>query len=500
MTAELRNRIPSDLFQNTTTSYKFFWAISLLELNKLTGREYFEMKYIIARMVSNAALVLNDNNIKLGGADHFRVSLSGLKKLYPESFGIENRLFENMVKDINTNAIRKIIGYYTGNVPYRFLTPWIGTKFSRGDLSLDELMFELDAPYSVETRESDRLVHLNPSWIKAVSGHEDELVGLIVDKLGEYINHRNVDLPNDYLEKIKSTLSMQEAGTLSTETINTMINSESVASPFVYRQKNPSPAATSSKEVINRPSKTEQPTETGEKTAAEPAVTATKITTDEIVNGKVLAVHDPTVLAEILPLIETNKLDAISILYKHYESVEGIQMSFIDWGNLIDRIRWDNIAEIAEIKGSKIVSPVSKTITVTSSGIEKPSRPITPRKSQKSEMSEWRALKQCLIGIREVQVIFGDDISFPEFEVLGLRVDNAVLSLRCRAWSYKTDKQYIINLLFPSVTYYSASQMLSKEEVYEMGAQMKNEKIKYKIGSKIYINSGKARVLSIEEE
>ena len=498
MTTELRNRIPANLFQNTTTSYKFFWAISLLELNKLTGRKVFEMKYIIARMVSDAALVLNNNSIKLGGADHFRVSLSGLRKIYPESFNTENQLFESLAKDINTNVIRKIIGYYTGNVPYRFLTPWIGTQFNRGDLSNGELMFELDAPYSIETRESDRVVRLNPSWITAVGGHEDELIGLIVDKLGEYIDHRNSDLPDDYLARIKSILIAQDAGCFSSETVEAMIHAESVASPFVYRQKNPQPKSSPSR-ITTEPALKDSPPiiKDSRITSLPKAVDEKKV--DEILNGKVITVRDPKILNEILPLIETNKLDAISILYKYYESVNGLEMSFLDWGNLIDKIRWDHISELAELKGNKTNALISKTLTVASSTENSP-QPIAPKKSKRADMSEWRALRRCLSGIRDIQAIFGNEVDFPEFVVLGLRVDNAVITLRCRAWSNKTKKRYIINLLFPSVTYYSASQLLSKEELFEMGAQMKNGKIKYKIGSKIYINSGKARVLSIGEE
>ena len=63
MTPELKNRIPADLFQNTTTSYKFFWTIGILELLKLTGRTVFELKYIIARMVSTALFVLNNHPV-----------------------------------------------------------------------------------------------------------------------------------------------------------------------------------------------------------------------------------------------------------------------------------------------------------------------------------------------------------------------------------------------------------------------------------------------------
>ena len=505
MTPELKNKIPADLFQNTTTSYKFFWTIGILELLKLTGRTLFELKYIIARMVSTALLVLNNHPVNLGGADHFKFTLSGLKRLYPHAWDTENGLFEALVRDINTNTIRRIIGYYTENVPYRFLTPWIGTKFVRADLSQDEVMFGLDAPYSIESRTSDRILRINPSWASAIQGNEDELISLVIDQLDKYIHSRGTSLSSDVLPNIKSLIATQDASPLSAGAIKAMIQSESVVSPFLYRgvtqtttttgltKKEKPSSIIQPKPLAVTPVKREEIKPVPQK-VAEPKKTDT---TDVIANGKIITVRNPEILKEILPLIETNKLDAISILYKHYENVEGLQMSFMDWGALIEKIRWDNILAITKIKESGTVPAQSSTIT-TVVAHEEPKKTLKTEasKAKKSEWADWKDLHSSLIGISEIRNIFDED--FPSFVILGLRIDNAVLSIRCRAWSFKTDKQYIINLLFPSVTYYYASQYLTKEEAYKMGAQIKYGKYKYKIGSKIYINSSKARVLNIE--
>ena len=350
MTPELKNRIPADLFQNTTTSYKFFWTIGILELLKLTGRTVFELKYIIARMVSTALFVLNNHPVNLGGADHFKVTLSGLKRLYPHAWDTENGLFEALVRDINTNTIRRIIGYYTENVPYRFLTPWIGTKFVRADLSQDEVMFGLDAPYSIESRTSDRILRINPSWASAIQGNEDELISLVIDQLDKYIHSRGTSLSSDVLPNIKSLIATQDASPLSAGAIKAMIQSESVVSPFLYRgvtqtttttgltKKEKPSSIIQPKPLAVTPVKREEIKPVPQK-VAEPKKTDT---TDVIANGKIITVRNPEILKEILPLIETNKLDAIAILYKHYENVEGLQMSFIDWGNLVERIRQDN--------------------------------------------------------------------------------------------------------------------------------------------------------------
>ena len=298
MTPELKKRIPADLFQNTTTSYKFFWTIGILELLKLTGRTVFELKYIIARMVSTALLVLNNHPIYLGGADHFKVTLSGLKRLYPHAWDTENGLFEALVRDINTNTIRRIIGYYTENVPYRFLTPWIGTKFVRSDLSQDEVMFGLDAPYSIESRTSDRILRINPSWASAIQGNEDELISLVIDQLDKYIHSRGTSLSSDVLPNIKSLIATQDASPLSAGAIKAMIQSESVVSPFLYRgvtqtttttgviKKEKHSSIIQPKPLAETPVKREEIKPVSQK-VAEPKKTDT---TDVIANGKIICV------------------------------------------------------------------------------------------------------------------------------------------------------------------------------------------------------------------
>lgn len=75
MNPNLKNRIPDNIFQNTTTSYKFFWCMSILELHKHTGKTIFDFDDIFARMVSEAWMILNRYQINLGGADHLKYSI-----------------------------------------------------------------------------------------------------------------------------------------------------------------------------------------------------------------------------------------------------------------------------------------------------------------------------------------------------------------------------------------------------------------------------------------
>lgn len=350
MTPELRSRIPPDLFKSTTTSYKYFWAISILELIKLTGRTAYELRFILSRMVADAALVLNDNNtIRLGGADYFRVSYGSLKRNYPDAFDTNNGLFSLLLREKDTKLIKRIVDYYSPYVPYRFLTPWVGTSFNRPDLSDEEIMFGIDAPYVIEALTTYKEVRLNPTWVKLVTGCEDELIGLVVDKLGSYIEARNNGLSDNYLTNIKNLLIAQDSCILPTETINVLNHQyfepdcAIVGVPLDEREKK---TATIVKEedytiLDNKP--------IVEASGIVDKETPEEMVRDEIVDGKVVSVRNRELLKKILPIINTDKLTVISILMDFFEAEYGVKMTFLDACNLLERTQIEHNNEIPNI-------------------------------------------------------------------------------------------------------------------------------------------------------
>ncbi len=306
MMIDLQKRIPEDLFQNTTTSYKFFWAISLLELNKLVGKPIYSLRIIAAKMISTAVRTLENNKIRFGGADHFRASLIGLKRLYPGSFEPEHLLFERILTDINNSSIKKIVGYYTSNVPYYFLTPWVGAKVSRVDLSLEKHVFSLDAPYTIEKTPTDRIIRLNPSWSNAVSGNEDQLICRIIDLFSDFISRRNDSITPDDLASIRSIIISQNQFTLTPAIMRAI---DSINSSIVSFDK-----------------------ENGALNSFLGASVSQNLSKE-----KLLTIQDPEVLSTLLPLIKSSKLEAISFLFRYYEN-SGLNMTFRDWYNVIENI------------------------------------------------------------------------------------------------------------------------------------------------------------------
>ena len=107
MSDTFRHIAPEVVFQNTTTSYKFFWSIALIKLYKLTGITVYDCSNVIIRMLCEAFFVLNNNRLVLGSADNLRNSIKSFKKRYLHGFDSADELYSKLVKDKADSQIKK---------------------------------------------------------------------------------------------------------------------------------------------------------------------------------------------------------------------------------------------------------------------------------------------------------------------------------------------------------------------------------------------------------
>ena len=226
------------------------------------------------------------------------------------------------------------------------------------------------------------------------------------------------------------------------------------------------------------------------------------VPTENIIrNGKIVALGDKELLNKLSPLVEYNKLEAVKFLINHFSGHSELNMTFKDWALLVDTIP----------AIEKSISHPPRDL-VTSSHLSEQGRPQptirteplkpakTSRSSARLNSSGWEEVDHAIIGIDSIHDIFGDHEDFPSFVVGSMSMDGFSVTLKIKAWSFKTDKRYIISLLFNEVTYYHASLYLNNEQSFRIVCKKDFGKYKYKVGdSNIYINSSKAIVLGISE-
>ena len=118
-------------FNNTTTTYKFYWLLSIvdaLEARIQSQSTMIPKKELFARMISNAWYTINYFHVSFGIQDKLQSAIETIK--ISEGLTIDakkNEIIKKIIESENSITIDKInkLGRY---VPDRFLSPWFPSE------------------------------------------------------------------------------------------------------------------------------------------------------------------------------------------------------------------------------------------------------------------------------------------------------------------------------------------------------------------------------------
>ena len=407
------------------------------------------------------------------------------------------------MRDKADSLIKRLVTYYKDNAPFRFLTPWVPKEYSpsrayfpidRKVLGNESIMFAASAPYVIFKDIDQWKIKINPVWVSYYGQKQDDLIRVVIDCLAFYIAHRNELSKDSCISFLVSTIL--EGHIVPAPQKNLIVDNNTV-SPFNLPKDNEMGKGVEPRPILKSES-FESSIKHDEITTPKPFSPSENV----IIGGKLLSIGDREVLSKVGPLVESNKLDAVKYLIDHFSGHKDLNMTFKDWALLIETVPIIENSSIplqnvvftsaASHKDMKI-KPISSPKTTKKETVKAENR-------RKSATNDWDEVDRAIIGIESIHDVFGSQEDFPSFVIGSLRLDGSVLLLSIKAWSGKTDKRYLVNLLFSEVTYYRASMYMNDEQSFRIACKKGNNGFKYRIGNgNIYINSSKARVLSINE-
>lgn len=195
----------SQVFDNTSATYKFFWLLGLLDVVNC-GRAHQPITFneMVARMLGKAWNALTISHFSFGKCDALLENIFLLVRKTPLNYvSLEERVVCYMLKNPNDSLVKDIVKRLTHNVPYRFLYPWIGfcSNPQAVVLSNEE---ERRCIYSIE---KDR-IKINPIWIRYLQAHSHILEGFAIHNLNCFLAKRN---PN-FILPIENNISKTADG------------------------------------------------------------------------------------------------------------------------------------------------------------------------------------------------------------------------------------------------------------------------------------------------
>ena len=159
------------IFDNKSTSYKYFWYMAIISLAKKKHSLSLTYKDILIRMAALAWPIVMEHELNLGKQDMLGkylweiVRCTSLVQQSPGRY-VEFLLDEQYKK----SGIDRILSPLLNNVPYRFLSPWVKFTTNNG-VSETSKSDSFDGLYALY---SNGIV-LNSMWWQYINDHYQEI-------------------------------------------------------------------------------------------------------------------------------------------------------------------------------------------------------------------------------------------------------------------------------------------------------------------------------------
>lgn len=219
MTLPFSNQIPinklASAFGNTSSTYKYYWLLSIIELIEEGHSEITKVK-LFSRMISNSWYTINYFHISFGKQDKFQIAVENILKFESLSIDEKKSNIENCLENSRQKQTLKQLMHFDKNVPHWFLTPWF-PKINNSEsdskqkkrIYIASQSFENECLYALHKD----YIQINPIWINYISNNTKILKDYCYWGLALFLQNRNPnvpDIPNKLIKPAtRSGLSLQ---------------------------------------------------------------------------------------------------------------------------------------------------------------------------------------------------------------------------------------------------------------------------------------------------
>ncbi len=185
-------------FKNTTTAYKFYWFLGLLDTVVKEGKTDIDAEEIACGMICSVWYPVHYFRLNFGKQDLLydtAVEFQNVLKIPIKTN--ERDLFQLLQQKIESDKkTAKDISGFLRYVPYKFLSPWIKEDKPGKVIETSENFSEHGALYMLY-KEGGRLkVRVHPQWVPYLKKNCEILRSFALWSLTNYVQARNPNVPN----------------------------------------------------------------------------------------------------------------------------------------------------------------------------------------------------------------------------------------------------------------------------------------------------------------
>ncbi len=186
---EFKNDL-SDIFKNTSATYKFYWFLAIIETWKEERRETIPFSKLVSNMIGRAWHTVHYSDLSFGKIDMLRDTCIELQESLNISVKADRREVQNiLLSQKNDPYVENCLSQYYKNVPYRLLSLWINFK-TQTDTVIRSKYFENGCLYRINN-DSEKSITINPVWQKYLLNNYESLVEFSLCSLESYLKNCN---------------------------------------------------------------------------------------------------------------------------------------------------------------------------------------------------------------------------------------------------------------------------------------------------------------------
>jgi len=194
----------TSVFNNNTTSYKFYWLLAILNEIKASAHDVLDIDDIVIEMICAAWHPIVRFRLSFGLQDQFAKSIGEIQQHFKHPFNIgKEELSADLKKNKEHRIVRKTINNIARYVPYRFLSPWFSNDLRGivdskknnliGFLSQREAGASSACLYQII---DSRKLRLSREWRSYLQQHLRILTDFSLWGLLNYLEKNNPNVPN----------------------------------------------------------------------------------------------------------------------------------------------------------------------------------------------------------------------------------------------------------------------------------------------------------------
>ena len=186
----------SACFRNTSASYKFYWFLSILEAIE-EGESKIAKQDLFARMIANAWYTVNYFHVSFGKQDKIQHAIEFFKDHESIDVNEKKHVIVDQLIHSTSSETQKQLKHFDQNVPYKFLSPWLGAESKREMYKLSQENYNYP-PYALY----NDWILIQPDWFDYFKRNSGVLKDFCYWNLTLFLQSRNPNVP-DITNKLK---------------------------------------------------------------------------------------------------------------------------------------------------------------------------------------------------------------------------------------------------------------------------------------------------------